>query len=274
MSPFAAILGAAALWAAGPPQDPAQAPDAPPQELVIDHPDPAFRTRLPRGYRMVRDERGDFHYERPTGSADWERIRVRLYPGPAEVAQDGPLPPPGEISRPAGLAAGTAVAGFKAEWMEFKVDAEEARYIDREKNLEITAYFARVPLASRSVTIGAFAPRVLEKEARQDFLWALRNLEGRTNWATGAERNRRREASLLVYGGLGAMGAYLLAWLLFFRGQPMKAHLFRTLFLVLIALAFMAAMVRGGGMLYLLVPSLLYLSLAGRRLKMAIEEGD
>jgi hypothetical protein len=270
MNALACLLGGAALAAAG--QDPAAPPADP--ELVFESGDGSFRTRLPRGYRLVKDERKEFHYERAAGTAEWERVHFRSYPGGGEVPQDDPPPGPGELARPASLPSDARFTAGRESWSEFGIPTEAARYVDRERNLEMTAFFARVPLSPRAATLATFAPRVMEKEALLDLRGMLQALEGRTNWQTASQRERQRRSTWLRVAGFGAMGAYFVVWLLFLRGHPMKAHLFRTLSLGSIALLFLGTMVYSGGMLYLLVPCLFYFSMAGRRMKIGIEEGD
>jgi hypothetical protein len=239
------------------------------EELAVQSEDPPFQAKLPRGYRLTKDPKAGYVYERKAGPANWETVRVRVFPLDGEIPE-GASPAPAALAKPAAIPADAKLVALKDRWGEFAIDAVEARFV-----VEITPYYARVahvPLLPRGVALFVVAPEPLEAEARADLARALQTLTGKTHWATRQQKERLRQGELALYGACGLAVLYAAGVVLFFRGRPMSAHLFRTLALVAIGMAFFVPMGLGHPWgLPAMAGGLLYFSLAGRRLKMAID---
>jgi len=255
---------------------------------VIRHPDPPFELKLPKGYRqdpspkLARQYRPAYPHKRSTGTADWEAIefgvivqKERLNQGHAPTLQEmGPL----------AQVTGGNVKTVKARWSEFELDVFEVRYV--EGTAPVLVLGVSVPVSPGTITLLVACLEPLEKEAWADLRAMLLDLKAKTYWKTAEELRSHRLILWARWVTYGLTAAFPLAWLIFFRGYFMRAHLLRTLWLTTLGLSYLALAITGGppvtlfgnplvgGHLWYLLGPLVFLSLAGRRLKLAIDEGD
>lgn len=257
MNPILAVLFVAGL----------QEPDAGP--ITVTHSDPPLQVTLPRGYRPGKDRVYLSLWERPAGPADWERVWFTIIPGERTLAQDEPILPKA-LAKMALLPPETQARALKESWGEFSVDGAEVRFV--REGMPCFGIAVALPLEPKSAILLVFAPEPLEKEARLDLKAAVLSARGRTNWRTAEERRKAARGEYAAYAGAGLAALYFLAWLAFFRGQPMRAHGMRTLALGAIAVVFFLPAVFGHAWgMWGVIAAVFFISLVIRRVKLAIE---
>lgn len=244
-----------------------QEPDEGP--TTIANPDPPFQVTLPRGYRPGKDRVYLSLWERAAGSADWERVRFAIVPGERTLAQDEPILAKA-VAKTALLPPEAETRALQESWDEFSVAGAEARFV--REGMPCFGIAVALPLEPRSATLLVFAPEPLEKEVRLDLKAILLSARGKTNWVTAEERRKARRGEYAAYAGAGLAALYFLAWMAFFRGQPLRAHLLRTLALGAIAVVFFLPAVFGHGWgIWGVIAAVFFISLVVRRVKLAIE---
>jgi hypothetical protein len=243
-----------------------------PVELVVKQSDPVFEVRLPKGYRHATDGKLGGCYERSAGSADWERIRILIVPGAKPVEPGDAAPTFRDFAR-GDLPADTRPALLKDRWGGFGLDVLEVRFAWR--SLDYYGRFVRVPLEKKALHVGVFGPRTLEREVIQDFRRAVDTLQGATNWKSPEELRKRLYGDVAVWAAAGLVVLHVLVWALVFRGRSMVGHGLRTGWHVAVAVVCFVPILLGHPWgLGLLVGTFFFLSMAGRRIKLAIDEGD
>jgi multidrug transporter EmrE-like cation transporter len=164
----------------------------------------------------------------------------------------------------------------KQSWRNFTLGTFEVRgEIDGLSNVgEATI----IPFESGAVELYVSAPEPHEKDAKQDFLTVLGAARGETNWISADVRRKAQLANGIMWAGYGLALLYLPCWALFFRGQFMRLHGFRTIWqiaagiLIFIPLT-MSTGESGGFNLVGYFFSLALLGFAARRIKLGIEYG-
>ncbi len=266
------ILCLAAALAAG------TAQDAP---TPLKNADPAFELMIPGGY--VPDTSTTFkHYQRKAGSADWEKIRLRIrFSGDRAAQHRGALAAgiPTTVADPSGSG---KTKGYFTPWNGVEIPAIEKWFT--ENDLPMFSLVFMVPLRQQAVALEVEAVETLEKEARADLRGILDSLKGKTDWLpTGKlrELENRTTAVWPVYAAAGLDVAFLIAWALAFRTGPMRSHGLRTAWHFAVALVLLYGFINGNAfsgnqvLLLLLGPLFLFHLLMGiRRVKLGIEFGD
>jgi len=243
--------------------------------------DPAFELMIPAGYAP--DATTTFkHYQRKAGSADWEKIRLRVrFTGDRTVQFRGALVAgsPTTVADPSGRGKSR---GYFTPWNGVEIPATEKWYV--ENDLPMFSLVFLVPLRQQAVALEVDAVETLEKEARADLLGVLDSLKGKTDWLpTEKLRELESRTPLLwpVYAAAGLDVAFLVAWGVAFRTGPMRAHGLRTAWHFAVVLVLLVGFMKGDAfsgnhlLLLLLGPLFLFHLLMGiRRVKLGIELGD
>jgi hypothetical protein len=257
MNPILAVLLVAGL----------QEPDGGP--ITVTHSDPPLQVTLPRGYRPGKDRVYLSLWERPAGPADWERVWFAIIPGDRMLDPDEPILPK-TLAKMALLPPDAEARARKESWSEFSVDGAEVRFV--REGMPCFGIAVALPLQPKSAILLVFAPEPLEKEARLDLKAAVLSARGPASWKTAEERRQAARGEYAAYAGAGLAALYFLAWLAFFRGQPMRAHVIRTLALGGIGVVFFLPAVFGHAWgLWGVIAAVFFISLVIRRVKLAIE---
>jgi hypothetical protein len=245
-------------------------------DVVIKSPQPAYELSLPVGYEPATPRETPPRYVRACGSETWTKISVTLIEGSKVLPQNlsgvtaeetlpcVPLPPDAKWSF------------SRLPWKGFDIGAVEYRAVV--KDLPVIGVAVVLPLVSGSLTIIVSAPDPLEKECREDFREILsRVTKAPSPWHPPEYYQKIRTRELVGQAGVALLTLYPIAWLIFFRGHPMRAHWLRTGWLVAIAVLLFVPMTSPGetslisNMLVNGIVPLLLLSFAARRVKMGLE---
>lgn len=229
MTPISALL--ALVLAA---QDPAEA--RPRTGVLLRSDAPAYEVTLPLDYEIVPSE-SPTRYLRASGPEPWAKVSLSI------LAADRALPQP-----PQGLTSAELLALVPPppdakwtfsplKWKDLELGVLEYRAVVKE--LPVIGLSTVLPLAGNALKITVYAPDPLEKEVREDFRHVIAGLTRTTTpWFTPAELKKIALLERIGMGGAAALGLYLLLWAVAFRGNPMRAHWIRTLWLAAAAVMF------------------------------------
>ena len=247
------------------------------QQQTVSSQDPVYDLALPAGYFPVKSPEGVTVYERTAGREDWAKVRISLTINPKALAQKPAGLGPDDLLPFVRLPEDAQVKQTQAQWGEFTIGALEFRAVAND--LRVFGLAVVVPLARHALTITLLAPDPLEAEVRDALRQTLPTILGPTDWRTAAQQRESVTARWVSTAGGVLVVLYAVAWGLFFRGQDMKFHLLRTVWLVVIAALFFIPLTLSGdpGLLNnwavnTLVPTA-YLLLTMRRIKLAIDMG-
>lgn len=248
------------------------------KEIKIQSEVPVYVVTLPAGYEPTVPRESPPRYVRSLGRDAWVRISVSF------TVASGPLK-----QNPAGITAEEILpfvvlppdatrTFFMLKWKELEIGVVEYRAVV--KDIPVVGFSAVLPLQGNALTMTMFGPTPLEKETREEFREILSRISNTTtNWYTPQEFRKMATLDNVGKAGVGLLALYPVAWAVFFRGRPMRAHWTRVLWLLAVAvLLFLPVTSPGPNTLFtnLIVNAILPLamiSFAVRRIKLGVEEG-
>jgi hypothetical protein len=215
--------------------------------------------------------------KRSLGREPWAKVTIEFYRAETLLPQPLGDPDASDLLTLLPYLKDAKTSFQKQSWRDFSLGVIEFRRVD--DSIPVVGYATILPLTPRGVILLCYAADPLEKDAKQDFLTIIGAARGATNWISPEVQLKMQRATRIFQAGLGSIGLYMACWFLFFRGQFMKAHLFRTVWLLGTAVVlFLPVSIHpdpGWAMLVLcyVLPAMLF-GFAGRRIKLAIDEGD
>ena len=162
-------------------------------------------------------------------------------------------------------------------WKDFDVASFEYRAVV--KNLPVIGLAVVLPLINGHLTLMVYAPDPLEKECREDFSALLPRIsKAPSNWHSTEYFQKVEMMNRVAIAGVVVLALYPIAWVIAFRGNPMRAHWLRTGWLVAAAVILFIPINSPGEMTLLcnllvnaVVPAVLLL-FAARRIKLAVDD--
>ena len=249
---------------------------AAPQTKIVER-SPSFELNLPTAYQAVDSKEEPRSWRRPAGPEAWAQVTFRLGTAAGPMAQPAGAPTIEGLRPLAALPKVARPLFVQTRWKNFDLGAFEYKAVV--KDLPVFGLTTAVPVEDSAVLLTVEAPEPLEKEVREDFRAILASLQGSTLWVTEEEQRRERSALWIEGGGLGVLGLYAIAWVFFFRGDLLRAHWARTIWLAVAGVALFVPLTMTSDMsirrlsLSLMLPMALF-GLAARRIKLAIDLGE
>ncbi len=246
-----------------------------PQTQTIRGKEPEYEITLPEAYASITTPEPRKRYERAAGPEAWAKLRVSLAPAPRPVPQHPEGPKANELRALAEVPENAACDFTRVRWKDLDIGAFEYRAVQRD--LQMFGLSAVVPLAEKALVVTVSAPEPLEKEVRMDLAGIVASIQGKSNWYGPDTFETIRRYDLAEKAGLTLIAVYVIAWAVFFRGHPFRAHWLRTGWLVLIGLLLFTPLMSPGdaSAIHLLLVNGtvagLSVAMAIRRVKLAID---
>jgi hypothetical protein len=239
---------------------------------------PLYEMSLPDGYSPVRPRETPIRYTRPRGRDSWARVSVILASRQDVIPQNPKGVQADEVLSHAGLPPEAKWTFVPLRWKDFDVGALEYKAVVGD--LPVFGIAAVLPLQNGSLTITAYAPEPLEKECREDFSEVLSRItKAPSPWHSAEYYRKIHEMNIVAACGGGLLLLYLIAWALFFRSDPLRAHWLRVAWQAAIAVLLFIPISSPGettlanNLLLNAVMPMVLLLFAVRRIKLAIEMG-
>lgn len=192
------------------------------------------------------------------------RLTATLLPGP--IAEG--MTPPYVLLRPPQLPPGSAETTVPRAWQGLEIYSAEHVYDGPDgRRFAVTT---ALPLREASIVVRLTGPEGRASEARQDMARLLEGTRAVPGWFTSQQKRFQAQADWAVAAGGILMTLYLACWAGFFRDQPLAAHGLRTGWLFAAGGAFFVPAFLGVN-LYWAFPAMFVVSLAVRRIKLALE---
>lgn len=239
---------------------------------------PSYEIRLPSGFEETATEEPLRRFIRFRGRDTWTKVTavvassLTVLPQPKSGIQPEdilpliPLPPDAKWT----------FAPMK--WKDFEIGSIEYRAVVN--NLPVVGMATVLPMTTGTVTLLFSAPTPLEKECREEFAATLLGvIRAPTHWHSPEYYQKVRTLDRVGVAGLALVALYPMAWAVFFRGEPLRAHWVRTLWLAAAAVVLFIPISSPGdttvinNMLVNGVLPVILLLFAARRIKLGIEEG-
>ena len=245
-------------------------------DVVIKSPQPVYELSLPSGYAPTTPRELPARYVRSCGDEPWVRVSVTLVESSRVLTQNLAGVTAEETLPSVFLPPDAKWTFSRLPWKGFEIGAVEYHAVV--KDLPVLGLAVVLPLLSGSLTIIVSAPDPLEKECREDFKAILSRItKAPTNWHPPEHYQKIRTREGVGLAGAALLGLYPVAWLIFFRGHPMRAHWLRTGWLTAVAVLLFVPMTSPGetsmisNLLVNGIVPLLLLSFAARRVKLGLE---
>jgi hypothetical protein len=251
-------------------------PSAAADDVVIKSPVPAYELTLPGAYQPTIPREEPFRYVRSCGRESWAKISVVLANGTKHLKQNPGGITMEEILPFVPLPPDAKPAFSTIPWRDLDIGVIEYRAVV--KDLPVIGRSAVLPLQGNTLTLTVYAPDPLEKEMKDDFNIVLALIsKTTTNWHTAAELRKIGTLETIGKTAAGLLALYPVAWVLFFRGNPLRLHWLRTGWLVVVAVLLFIPISSPGEYTIFSNPivngilSMTVLLFAARRIKMGIE---
>jgi hypothetical protein len=245
-------------------------------ETPIHSVSPTYDLTIPSGYQQVTPRERPPRYVRPRGRESWELVSMLVVDSTAVLRQnlDGvqaedfvsrvPFPPDAKWTF------------HPLRWKDFDTGSFEFRAVV--KDMPVFGCAVVLPLLDGSVTIVAYAPETLQTECREELQGILaRVTKAPSPWRSPEHFQKVRSMNRVSLGGVVLLLLYPIAWAVFFRDDPLRAHWLRTAWLVAVALLLFIPITSPGettlinNLLLNAVMPVVLLLFAARRIKMGIE---
>jgi hypothetical protein len=251
-------------------------PSAAADDVVIKSPVPVYELTLPGAYQPTIPREDPFRYVRSCGRESWARVSVVLVNGTQPLKQNPAGITMEEILPFVPLPPDAKPAFSTIPWRDLDIGVIEYRAVV--KDLPVIGRSAVLPLQGNALTLTVYAPDPLEKEMKDDFNIVLALIsKTSTTWHTAAELKKIGTLETIGKAAAGLLALYPAAWILFFRGNPMRLHWLRTGWLVVAAVLLFIPISSPGEYTLFSNPivngilSMVVLLFAARRIKMGIE---
>lgn len=247
------------------------------KDIKIDSEAPSYSVTLPAGYEATTPRETPARYLRSYGREAWYHVSV------AFAVQSGPLKQnPAGITAPevlpfVALPPDAAPTFMTVKWKNLDIGVIEYRAVVRD--LPVVGLSAVLPLKGNALTMTVYGPTSLEKETREEFNDILSRITRTTTpWYTAEDFRKMSTLETVGQAGAGLLALYPIAWIVFFRTDPMRAHGVRIVWLLAAALLLFLPVSSPGPMTFftnLVVNAVLPVALllfVVRRIKMGIDE--
>lgn len=244
--------------------------------ITLKSDDPGYELTLPLTYEQKFPTETPTRYVRYVGREPWARISTQIAATSGALLQNPTGITAEEILSLVSLPPDATWTFSRTRWKDLEVGVIEYRAVVAD--LPVIGLSTILPLTKKGLRITVYAADPLEKEVRGDFEQLLSRItKVQTNWLTDQELKRISTMEKVSIGGAALAALYPIAWLIFFRGQPLAVHWLRTIWLFAIALVlFIPVTSPGPSSLQsnLLVNALLplfFVVMTVRRLKMGVD---
>jgi len=237
---------------------------------------PVYELSLPAGYVAVVPLETPARYIRSCGRESWARLSVVVVDSKEVLPQNVSGVRAEDVQSRVPFPPEAKWTFQPMRWKDFDIGSFEYRAVV--KDLPVLGIAAVLPLQGGSLTILVYAPEPLEKECREEFggIFA-RFTKAPTSWHSAEYYQQVRRMNRVAAAGGVMMVLYVVAWAIFFRDDPLRAHWLRTAWLVVNAVLLFLPITSPGEMTFtnnlavnLMVP-LVLLMFAARRIKVGIE---
>jgi hypothetical protein len=246
------------------------------KEVVVKSALPVYEVTLPAGYQATIPPETPVRYVRSSGPEPWAKISLLLSPASDALKQDPSGVKVEQILPFLSLPPDCKYTFSTLPWHDLSIGVIE--YHTVLKDLPIISRTALLPLQGKALIVTVYAPDPLEKEMREDFSLVIYRLTKTvTNWCTTEELGKIDAFEKVGVIALIVSALYPLAWVLLFRGNPMRFHWLRTGWLVTNSILLFIPFSSPGETSMLINPlvngimPLALLSFAVRRIKMGLE---
>ena len=245
-------------------------------QLVLKSEDPVYELPLPLGYAPAQVFDPPPRFLRTSGREAWAKLSIQV------TKMSGTLP-----QKPAGITAEDILSLVspppdatwtfsKVQWNELDIGVIEYRAVVRD--LPVLGLSTILPLTRKALRITVYAPDPLEKEIREDFRQLLASITRmKTTWLTDEVLRKMAAFEKVTFAGFALMALYPVAWVIFFRAQPLAAHWPRTIWLGAIAVLLFIPVNSPGpttltsNLIVNAIVPVTYLMLTVRRLKLGVD---
>lgn len=240
---------------------------------------PRYVLQMPAAFEHTETKLNYRKFIHSCGRDVWEQVTATLTHGASALAQNSS----GTVTLEEILPFVTLPPDAKPQFstMPWKnLDIGVIEYQAVVKNLPVIGLCVVLPLKEKALTLHVYAPTPLEKEARADFTEILARItETRTNWYTVQDLATMKTMDLVGKAGVAVLLLYPVAWLVFFRGDAMRAHWARVAWLAVAAVLLFIPVTSPGPTTMLnnlvvnAVMPFVLLAFLIRRVKLGIDEG-
>jgi hypothetical protein len=240
---------------------------------------PRYDLQMPATFEHTETKPNYRKFVHSCGRDQWEQVSATLTHGSTTLPQN----PSGTVTLEDLLPFATLPPDSKTQFAPMKwknLDIGVIEYQAVVKSLPIIGLCVVLPLKEKALTLNVSAPTPLEKEARADFSEILSRItETRTGWYTVQDLGTMKTMDLVGKAGVGVLLLYPMAWLIFFRGDAMRAHWARVAWLAIAAVLLFLPITSPGPTTMLnnlvvnAVMPFVLLAFLVRRVKLGIDEG-
>jgi hypothetical protein len=210
-------------------------PSAAADDVVVKSQLPLFELTLPAGYQPTIPREIPTRYVRSCDRDAWARVSVVVIDGGTLLLQPPSGITAGDVAPHIPLPPDATYAFSTLPWHDLDIGVLEYKAVV--KDLPVIGLSTVLPLKGNSLTLMVYAPEPLEREMRHDFQAILLRISRvSSNWHTHAELGKIAALEKVGMAAAGLLALYPPAWLLFFRGDPLRFHWLRTAWLLVIAM--------------------------------------
>lgn len=246
------------------------------KDVVLNSAAPIYELELPGGYEPTVPAETPVRYARSSGPEPWAKITLFLSPAAGVLPQNPSGVTAQQILPLLSLPPDSSYTFTTLQWHDLDIGVIE--YHGVLKDLPIIGRTAVLPLQAKALIVTAYAPDPLVKEMRDDFNIVLfRFRRTVTNWHTTADLRKIDVLGKVSTVAIALLLLYPIAWVVLFRGHPLRLHWLRTGWLVANAVLLFIPFSSPGEATMLVNPlvngivPLALVSFAVRRIKMGIE---
>jgi hypothetical protein len=246
-------------------------------EIKVQSEVPVYTVILPAGYEATTPRENPPRYFRSYGRDFWYRVSVTFVHGAGPLKQNPRGISAEEVLPFVTLPPDSTRTFFTVKWKDLDVGVVE--YRATVKDIPVVGLSVVLPLRGNALTMTVFGPTPLEKETRAEFKEILSRITNTTtSWFTDEDFRKMETYDTIGKAGLGLLALYPIAWVIFLRGNVMRAHWLRVAWFVAVAILLFLPITSPGPTTMvnnLIVNALLpiaMISFVVRRIKIGIDE--